>query len=216
MEMYQQATKYCGKKEKLLLRSNFSSFPQYFQCISNLGVKLHIHSVKGGCSINCFPQFCANLICQSSDISKCFIESLGFRDNKSRLYTWLLVVNELSVYLCSVGSWCPAYNSCDTWSNFEIIWQKCTSQHITKTCLFKYTENFNTKKMKIFRWKILILFIFLFQNIDCRNSLEPPRRGGSNEYPQSMFLSRNKKNNVYPCKPQFYYIKVGFKGVSII
>ena len=26
-----------------------------------------------------------------------------------------------------------------------------------------------------------------------------------------MFLSRNKKNNAYPCKPQFYYIKVGFK-----
>ena len=25
--------------------------------ISNSGVKLHIHSVKGGCSINCFPQF---------------------------------------------------------------------------------------------------------------------------------------------------------------
>ena len=42
------------------------------------------------------------------------------------------------------------------------------------------------------------------------------RRGGSNEYPQSMFLSRNKKNNVYPCKPQFYYIKVGFKGVKIL
>ena len=34
-------------------------------------------------------------------------------------------------------------------------------------------------------------------------------------YPQSMFLSRNKKNNVYPCKPQFYHIKVGFKGVKI-
>ena len=29
-------------------------------------------------------------------------------------------------------------------------------------------------------------------------------------------LIRNKKNNVYPCKPQFYYIKVGFKGVKII
>ena len=51
------------------------------------------------------------------------------------------------------------------------------------------------------------------QNINCGYSLEPPRRGGSNEYPQSMFLSRNKKNNVYPCKHQFYYyIKVGFKG----
>ena len=52
-------------------------------------------------------------------------------------------------------------------------------------------------------------------NIDCWCSLEPPRRGGSNEYSQSMFLSRNKQNNVYPCKPQFYYIKVGFKGVKL-
>ena len=55
---------------------------------------------------------------------------------------------------------------------------------ITKTRLFKYTENFTIKK----------------------------KQGGSNEYPQSMFLSRNKKNNVYPCKPQFYYMKVGFRG----
>ena len=31
-----------------------------------------------------------------------------------------------------------------------------------------------------------------------------------------MFLSRNKKNSVYPCKPQFYHIKVGFNGVNII
>ena len=31
-----------------------------------------------------------------------------------------------------------------------------------------------------------------------------------------MCLSRNKKNNVYPCKPLFYYIKVGFKRVNII
>ena len=31
-----------------------------------------------------------------------------------------------------------------------------------------------------------------------------------------MFLSRNKKNNVYPRKPTFYNIKMGFKGVKII
>ena len=31
-----------------------------------------------------------------------------------------------------------------------------------------------------------------------------------------MFLSRNKKNNAYPCKAQFYYIKVGFKRIKII
>ena len=44
----------------------------------------------------------------------------------------------------------------------------------------------------------------------------PRYSDGSNEYPQSLFLRRNKKNNVYPCKPQFYYTKVGFKGVNII
>ena len=33
----------------------------------------------------------------------------------------------------------------------------------------------------------LFFFLFLLQNIDCGYSLEPPRRGGSNVYPQSMF-----------------------------
>ena len=66
------------------------------------------------------------------------------------------------------------------------------------------TENFQIKNSDI-------LHIFA-QNIDCGYSLEPPRQGGSKEYPQSMFSIKNKKTNVYPCKPQFYYIKVGFKG----
>ena len=60
------------------------------------------------------------------------------------------------------------------------------------------------------------IFHISAQNIDCGYSLELPRRGSSNKYPQAMFLSKNKKNSVYPCKPQFYYIKVGFKGVKII
>ena len=47
-------------------------------------------------------------------------------------------------------------------------------------------------------------------------SLEPPRRGGSIEYPQSMYFIRNANINVYPCKPQFYYIKVEFRGVKTI
>ena len=64
--------------------------------------------------------------------------------------------------------------------------------------------------------KISHIFLISAQNIDCGYSLEPPRWGGSNEYPQSMFLSRNKENYIYPCKPQFYYIKMGFKGVKII
>ena len=69
-------------------------------------------------------------------------------------------------------------------------------------------ENFQIKNSDVFHIPP--------QNIDCGYALETPRRGGSNKYSQSMFLSRNKKNNVYPYKPQFYYIKVGFKGVKII
>ena len=62
------------------------------------------------------------------------------------------------------------------------------------------------------------LVLISAQNIDYGYSLELPQGGGSNEYPQSMFLSRNKKNNVYPVpyKPQFYYMKVGFKELKII
>ena len=33
----------------------------------------------------------------------------------------------------------------------------------------------------------IIIFHISALNIDCENSLEPPHRGGSNEYPQSMF-----------------------------
>ena len=52
------------------------------------------------------------------------------------------------------------------------------------------TEKFQIKNSDIFHISA--------QNIDCGYPLQPPRRGGSNEYPQSMVLSRNKKNNVYP------------------
>ena len=41
------------------------------------------------------------------------------------------------------------------------------------------------------------------QNIDCGYSLEPPRRGGSNEYPQSMFWSEIRKIMYTPVNPGF-------------
>ena len=79
---------------------------------------------------------------------------------------------------------------------------------ITKTYLFKYIGHFTTKQENFKTKKKSDIFHIFIQNVDYGYLLEPPRRGGSYEYPQSMFLSRNKKN-VYPCKPQFYYTKVG-------
>ena len=64
---------------------------------------------------------------------------------------------------------------------------------------------FTTKKWK-FSDKKIDIFHISARNIDCGYSLVPT----------IYVLSRNTKNNVYPCKPQFYYIKVGFTGVTII
>ena len=41
-----------------------------------------------------------------------------------------------------------------------------------------------------------LFFLFLLQNIDCGYSLEPPQGGGSNVYPQSMFVLSKNNNNI--------------------
>ena len=59
---------------------------------------------------------------------------------------------------------------------------------ITKTCLY----NFDPLKPHFYIVKlgftgVYIIFLILLKNIDCGYLLEPHRRGGSNEYSQSMF-----------------------------
>ena len=56
---------------------------------------------------------------------------------------------------------------------------------ITKTCLY----NFDPLKPHFYIVKLgfTLFFLFLLKNINCGYSLEPPRRGGSNKYPQFMF-----------------------------
>ena len=87
--------------------------------------------------------------------------------------------------------------------------------HYENTYIQIYRKN-HLQNLKFYRYKNSEIFHISAQNIDCGHSLEPPQRGGSNEYPQSMLFSIYQKNNVYPSKPQFYYIKVGFKGVKMI
>ena len=70
-----------------------------------------------------------------------------------------------------------------------IIPMQCLARFlITKTRLY----NFDPLKPHFYIVKlgftgVYIIFLISAQNIDCGYSLEPPRRGGSNEYPQSMF-----------------------------
>ena len=58
---------------------------------------------------------------------------------------------------------------------------------ITKTCLYNvdpHKPHFYIVKLGF--TGVYIIFLISAQNTDCGYSLEPPRRGGSNEYPQSM------------------------------
>ena len=73
---------------------------------------------------------------------------------------------------------------------------------ITKTRLFKNIEIFTTKKWN-FSDKNSDIFHISAQNIDCGYSLEPPRRGGSNEYPQSIFLAEIRKIMYTPVNLSF-------------
>ena len=75
---------------------------------------------------------------------------------------------------------------------------------ITKTCLYNFDPlepHFYIEKLG-FTGVYIILLIFA-QNIDCGYSLEPPRLGGSNDYPQSMFSSEIGKISVF-----FFYLKM--------
>ena len=63
-----------------------------------------------------------------------------------------------------------------------------TACHITKTYLYKfdpYKPHFYIVELGF--TGVYIIFLISAQNIDCGYSLEPPRRGGSNGYSQSMF-----------------------------
>ena len=68
----------------------------------------------------------------------------------------------------------------------------------------QYTAIFHGCKNGNFQMKTFDSFLIFAQNIDCWYT-----------FPQAMFWSKNNKKNVYPCKPQFYCIKVGCKGVFI-
>ena len=83
----------------------------------------------------------------------------------------------------------------------------CLHMYITKTCLY----NFDPLKPHFYIEKlgftgVYIIFLFSAQKIDCGYSLEPPRRGGSNEYLQSMFWAEIWKIL------EFYIWKLSFFG----
>ena len=61
--------------------------------------------------------------------------------------------------------------------------------YLKRTAWLNYNHYENTP-IQIYRKFQLWYFYISAQNIDFEYSLEPPRRSGSNEYPQSMFFEQ--------------------------
>ena len=108
----------------------------------------------------------------------------------SRIWIWYLHGNCIVVYEDSLRK--HAYFKYT--ENFTSKYWKFSDKNndifhvFTKTYLY----NFDPLKPHFYIAKlgftgVYIILLFLLKNIDCGYSLEPPRRGGSNEYPQSMF-----------------------------
>ena len=80
---------------------------------------------------------------------------------------------------------------------YRIFFQLIAIYHYGNTPIQIYWKIYNPKKGN-FQLKNANIFLISAQNIECWYSLEPPRRGGSNEYPQSMFWPRRGGSNKYP------------------
>ena len=83
-------------------------------------------------------------------------------------------------------------------------------QYIRKTCLY----NFDPIKphFYIVNWGLqgyTLFFLFLLKNIDCGYSLEPPRRGGSNEYHNICFEQKYEKYQTF-LSENFQFLEVKF------
>ena len=75
------------KRGEIAPQEQFLPFSTLFYIyISNFRSQITYSFVKCGCFQFIVFLTLSTLICQSMDISKCFSESLGIRDNESRLY----------------------------------------------------------------------------------------------------------------------------------
>ena len=83
--------------------------------------------------------------------------------------------------------------------------------------IYRSTEILTDLKKRNFSIKKNDICLIFAQNIDCGYTLEPPRRGGSNEYPQSMFWSKIRKISIPLHTPVLLhvYVKVGFEWVYV-
>ena len=97
-------------------------------------------------------------------------------------------------------------DSCKNFQNLHLEQIHVYVKHYDNTPM-QYTVIFDSCKNDNFQMKNCDMFLIFAQNIDCGYSV----RRFLQEYPQSMFRAKIRIHvHVFP---QFYYIKVGVKGL---
>ena len=107
-------------------------------------------------------------------------------------YHWILILNNSSLtsypLYDNIGK---IYNGCVRTDNTK--WEKVSSANLNRNTPDKPEQ---CCQGRVFGDNLGIIFLFLRKNICCGYSLEVPRWGASNEYPQHMLLWRTGEN--YP------------------
>ena len=85
---------------------------------------------------------------------------------------------------------------------------------LRKTCPCNKQRFFVAFKIDHCHLKKIYIFLIFAQNIDCWYTLEPPRRGGSNENPQFIFWCKNKKTRYTNAYTSFVISKWGSREYS--
>ena len=107
-----------------------------------------------------------------------------------------------------------------TWSDcliYASLFAQVPSHY--KNSLIQIYRKFHLQKLKNFTQKnpseTSVIFHISALNIDCEYSLEPPRQGGSNQFPQSMFSKKIRKIIYTPVNPSFTLSKWGLRGSKL-
>ena len=107
---------------------------------------------------------------------------------------------QMAVFCCCIASYCHARYKCKSQLHRYCI--ASLTDHYENLPM-QYRVFFSVVKIEKFHLRFMIFFSIFAPTIDCGYTLELPRRGGSNENPQFMFSTKNKKNMFTPAYPNF-------------
>ena len=118
----------------------------------------------------------------------------------SKMFSLIMTDFICQFLLSSTFPMLVAFNTTEHASAQKVV--QSILKHYENTPIQIYWKFYNQKREN-FQIKNSDIFHISAQNIGCGYLLKPPRRGGSKEYPQSMFWAEIRKIMYTPVNPSF-------------